>query len=137
MKNRPVTGVVAVVQRGGRYLMIQRAAAVVAPGAWCFVGGAVEPGESEEQAVVREFREEVGGEIRPVRPIWEYTRPDGGLRLRYWLADLSGDNLRANPAEVAELRWCTLAEILALSGLLPSNREFVCFLGEQLRTGGP
>jgi mutator protein MutT len=121
-------GVVVVVQREGRYLMIRRAAGVVAPGAWGFVGGAVEPGESQAEAVVREFREEVGEEVRALRPVWEYTRPDGRLRLHYWLAELSGDHLRANPAEVAELRWCTPAEILELPELLSSNRAFVPLL---------
>ena len=63
----------------------------------CFVGGAIEPGESQEDAVVREFREEVGGQVRPVRLIWEYTRPDGKLHLYWWLAELETGELQANP----------------------------------------
>ncbi len=118
-------GVVVVVQRAGRFLLIRRAAGVAAPGAWCFVGGAVEPGETQAAAAVREFREEVGGEIRPLRPIWEYVRPDGRLRLHYWEAELISEPLRANPAEVAELRWCAPAEIEALPGVLESNVVFV------------
>jgi 8-oxo-dGTP diphosphatase len=118
-------GVVIVVVRGGRYLVVRRSDRVVAPGAWCFVGGAIEPGETEQQALVREFREEVSGRITPVRRIWEYSRPDGQLRLYWWSAELLDDELHPNPAEVAELRWCTPAEMRALPGLLPSNREFL------------
>lgn len=35
-------GVVVVVEREGRFLVIRRAASVIAPNAWCFVGGAIE-----------------------------------------------------------------------------------------------
>jgi (d)CTP diphosphatase len=126
MSNDLVTlGIVVVVQRGGRFLTIRRAAGVVVPGAWCFVGGAIETGETEEQAVVREFREEVGGRVRPLHRVWEYVRPDGKLRLFWWRVELLDDELQANAAEVAELRWCTPEEIEALPGLLESNREFL------------
>jgi 8-oxo-dGTP diphosphatase len=118
-------GVVIVVERGGRYLMIRRASGVVAPGAWCFVGGAIKPGESQPQAVVREFREEVGGHVQPLCRVWEYLRPDGKLRLYWWRAELLDGPLQANPAEVAELRWCTPDEMAALPGLLESNRQFL------------
>ena len=121
-------GVVIVVQRADRYLIARRAAGVVAPGAWCFVGGAIEPGETQEQAVVREFREEVGGEVRPLARVWEYLRPDGGLRLYWWRADLVGGKLECNPAEIAELRWLTPAEILTLPNLLDGNRTFLATL---------
>ena len=118
-------GVVVIVQRGERYLVIRRAPHVIAPGAWCFVGGAIEPGESEADAVIREFREEVGGIVRPLRRIWEYTRPDGRLHLAWWLAELVADRLAANPDEVAEYAWHTAAEIEGLPNLLDSNRAFL------------
>ena len=127
-----VQGVVVVVRRGERFLMIKRAEGILAGGAWCFVGGGIEPGESQEQAVVREFREEVDGAVRPLRKIWEYTRPDGKLRLHWWLAALDGEALTANPAEVAEMRWSTPDEIEALPKLLESNRDFMRDIGRGL-----
>ena len=118
-------GVIVVVKRGDRLLMIKRAAGVVAGGAWCFPGGAIEPNESQPEALVREFREEIGAETKPVAKVWEWTRPDGQLRLHWWLAELDGDQLRPNPAEVAELRWCTPEEVEALPDLLENNRLFL------------
>ncbi len=118
-------GVVVVVWRGGRYLLIRRAPGVAAPGAWCFVGGALEPGETQKQAVRREFREEVGGSVEPIRKVWEYTWEDGRLRLHWWLAELHPVPLVSNPNEVSEIRWCTPAEAIALPGLLYSNRAFL------------
>ncbi len=118
-------GVVVVVRRAGRFLMIRRSEHVIAPGAWCFVGGAIEGMETQEEAVVREFREEVGGTVLPVRRIWEYTRPDGRLHLYWWLAEMDGDSLAPDAGEVAEVKWCTAEEIGKLPGLLESNREFL------------
>jgi 8-oxo-dGTP diphosphatase len=125
-------GVVVVVHRQGRYLVIQRAPGVIVPGAWCFVGGAIEPGETQPEAVVREFAEEVGGRVRPVRLLWEYTRPDGRLHLYWWLAELEGMQLEANPAEVSDMRWLTPDGIEALPEVLDSNRAFLAEVGRAL-----
>ena len=114
-----------VVKNDDRWLIIRRAAHILAGGAWCFVGGAIEPEEEQAAAVIREFREEVDGIVRPIRKIWEYNRSDGNLRLHWWLAEHDGGPLRPNPAEGAELRWATTGEILALDAVLESNVEFL------------
>lgn len=125
-------GVVVVVRRAGRLLVIRRAAHIVAGGAWCFVGGAIDPGETPAEAVVREFREEVGGRVQPLRPVWHYVRPDRSLHLEWWLADLDGQELTPNPAEVAELRWCHPDEIAQLPGILENNLAFLNEVGRRL-----
>ena len=122
-------GVVVVVLRARRFLLIRRAAHILAGGAWCFVGGGIHPGETHEQAVEREFREEVGGGVRPLAKIWEFTRADGRLRLHWWLAELADEGLAPNPEEVAEIRWCTVAEIEALPDVLESNLAFLKAVG--------
>lgn len=127
-----VEGVVVVVRDAGRFLMIRRSASVVVPHAWCFVGGAIEAGETQEQAVVREFREEVGGVVRPLRQVWQQDRPEDRLRLYWWLAELECTSLQPNPLEVAELCWCTPTEARALPDLLPGNREFFDGIGATL-----
>ena len=127
-----IQGVVVVVHRAGRFLMIKRAQGILAGGAWCFVGGSIEHGELQAEAAVREFREEVAGVVRPTRKIWEYTRPDGKLLLHWWLAELDDGPLIANPAEVAEIRWCSPEEIESLPDLLESNRAFMNEVGRDL-----
>ena len=68
-------GVVAVVVRDGRFLVIRRSQQVVAPGAFCFPGGGIEPGETEEAALVRELREELDVLVRPIRLVWRSLTP--------------------------------------------------------------
>lgn len=115
----------AVVVRNGRFLVIRRSAAVVAPGAYCFPGGGIEVGETEEQALVREFREELGATIVPVRRVWRSTTR-WQVELAWWLGELAIDGaLEINPAEVDSVHWLEPEEMLALAELLESNRVFL------------
>lgn len=121
----PKRGVVAVIPRAdGRLILIQRSEHVRAPGKYCFPGGTIEPGEEEPAAVVRELREELDLDVRPVRFLWSY-RTEWGTDLAWWLAraDESAP-LRPNPAEVAWAGWMTVEEIEALPDLLPGNLRF-------------
>ena len=54
-------------------------------GAWVFPGGLVELGESVEDAVIREVKEETGMTVRLERLLGVYTevRRDAGGRVRY------------------------------------------------------
>ena len=52
-------------QPDGRFLLSSRPAGKVYAGYWEFPGGKLEPGESVEQALVRELHEELGLRLRP------------------------------------------------------------------------
>jgi 8-oxo-dGTP diphosphatase len=118
-------GVVAVIPRDGRLLVVRRSQQVLAAGAYCFPGGGIENGESETEALVRELREELSAEVRPIRRLWECTT-SWGVWLAWWLSDLvSCEEMVPDPAEVASVAWYTPAEMAALPGLLESNREFL------------
>ena len=49
--------VCALIERGGRVLAAQRAAAQTRPGAWELPGGKIDAGEPVDAAIVREIRE--------------------------------------------------------------------------------
>jgi 8-oxo-dGTP diphosphatase len=118
-------GAVAVIARDRRLLVIRRAACVAAPGKYCFPGGGIEGDETEEQALVRELREELAATARPVRRLWRNVTP-WGVDLAWWLAELDEQaELIPNPAEVASIHWFTLADLDSLDGLLESNRQFL------------
>jgi 8-oxo-dGTP diphosphatase len=118
-------GAVAVVVRDRRMLVIRRARGVVAPLVYCFPGGGIEGAESEEEALVREFREEVGVRLRPLRRLWECVTA-WNVHLAWWLGEIDADAVPvANPTEVESLHWLTLEEMGRLPDLLASNREFL------------
>ena len=115
----------AIIRRGPKVLVIRRSRSVVAPLSYCFPGGGIEPGETEQAALVREVREELGVTIRPVRRVWHCVTA-WKVELGWWLAEMDADAVpRANPAEVESFHWVTPAEMARLPGLLESNRVFL------------
>ncbi|RMF37948.1 MAG: NUDIX hydrolase [Planctomycetota bacterium] len=122
--SKPRRGVVGVIVEEGRFLVIRRSPHVRAPNLLCFAGGSIEHGESPEQAIVRELREELTLDITPVEKIWK-SCTQWGTQLEWVLADRAPDSHpQANPAEVAEWMWMTGAELLAHPMLLPSVPAF-------------
>jgi 8-oxo-dGTP diphosphatase len=57
---RKIRVVGAMIEQDGKYLITQRPATASLPNLWEFPGGRVEPGETDEEALARELREEMG-----------------------------------------------------------------------------
>ncbi len=123
---QPIAGqaIVAIIEREGRYLMIRRSDAVRAGGMWCFVGGRIEEGESQEQALVREVREEVGLAVEPGRKVWQCLSSYKEWVLHCWTVRLLSDQIHANPREVSDCRWLALEQIFELPRLMPSVKDY-------------
>jgi mutator protein MutT len=118
-------GAVAVIVRRGRLLLIRRSRQVVAPGMYCFPGGGIEPGETQQQAVVRELQEELGCIVLPRRWLWESVSP-WRVHLAWWLSDLDeAATVTPNPLEVESVHWYTLDELATLPNQLESNYRFL------------
>jgi mutator protein MutT len=118
-------GAVAVIVREGRLLMIRRSQHVIAPGLFCFPGGGIEQGETEEQAVIRELQEELGCTVTPRQRLWE-SISSWRVHLAWWLSDLDDRiPIQLNPLEVESVHWFTLGELHKLSDQLESNYRFL------------
>ena len=125
-----VHGVVAVICKGGRILSIRRPVEIDLGGRWCFPGGAVEAAESQDEAVVREVREEVGLTVVAGDKLWEWAAPDGRLILHWWSTRLVDPDqpIRLNPREASAFVWATPDELRDLEGILENDVEFLDFV---------
>lgn len=124
-KTRRKRGVVGVIFRDGRLLVIRRALTVTAPGKLCLPGGGIELGESEEQALVREMDEELAIAVEPLSLCYRSVT-SWGTNLAWWHADLADDHHPvANPDEVADVYWMSRDDVRDAPDLLPSLPPFL------------
>lgn len=118
--------VAAIIERGGRILVSQRGPGAGQPGRWEFPGGKREPGESDEAALARELREELGVELEIGPLVW--TARAGPLALRFfrcpWVA-----GLRPRPLGSVQFRW-VLREDLPKLPFPPADASLVAALSE-------
>jgi 8-oxo-dGTP diphosphatase len=83
---------------------------------WGFISGAIGPTERPEDAAVRETDEETGLVIEAGEVIGERVHPRTGRAMTYIAARPTGgtDAAVLDAAELAEVRWVSLAEALEL-----------------------
>jgi 8-oxo-dGTP diphosphatase len=102
----------AALLNGGRLLAARRSAPPELAGRWELPGGKVEPGETPEQALVRELHEELGVTAEPVGRVpgeWPLGVP---YVLQVWTARLLPGSADPGPLQDHdELRWLTPDEI--------------------------
>lgn len=104
---------VAIIVRDGQVLMVRRR---VSEGSlsWQFPAGAVEAGETSEQAAVREAAEETGVTVEVLKHLGERVHPATGRTMVYVAcAVVSGTARVADDDELDAVEWCdraTLAE---------------------------
>ena len=98
-------------------------------GRWELPGGKVEPGETPDEALVREVREELGCEIAVVRWLGTSAPIGDGLVLHAALADLvAGD---PTPVEHDAVRWLGPHELADVEWLVP-DRPFMAEIASAL-----
>ena len=121
--------VAALIWEGDRFLACQRPAHKARGLLWEFVGGKVEPGESREEALIRECREELDITIAPrdifLTVIHEY--PDLTVRLTLFNASIVSGTPKL--LEHNDLRWITVQEIDSLE-FCPADEEILKKLKE-------
>lgn len=100
------TVVAAVIERGGDVLAGQRKPGGNHPLKWEFPGGKVEAGESPEDALIRELREELGIQARIESEItrYEYQYPGRSriLLIFYRVLEFEGE---PQNLDFAQLKW--------------------------------
>ena len=101
----------ALIFRNGKLLITKRPAAAHLGGLWEFPGGKREPGESFQQCLARELREELGVAISVGELFEEVTHayPEKTVHLKFFICRLGCGE--PEPLGCAALRWAGKAEL--------------------------
>ena len=103
-------------------------------GQWEFLGGKVEPGESSQEALVREIKEELNVRIKVGRLIdrIEYDYPSFHLSMDCFWCEIVDGEIVLKEAESA--RWLKPDELHSVNWL-PADRVLVDEIAEQMARG--
>ena len=121
------------IQKEGKVLLGQRPKGNSLAGQWEFPGGKIELGESPEQALERELREEldIHAEIGALRLATTHSYGDKGILLLFF--DVHFWKNEPKTVQHSELKWVPIGEILSLD-IPQANRKILDRLLEVLKT---
>ena len=121
---QPVEVAAAVILHDGRYLLTMRKTNVHLSGLWEFPGGKREPGESLEECLRRELREELGIEITEPEPfqIICHAYPEKTVELHFFRCSIKDGHPR--PLGCDALQWVPPEELTQVP-LPPADRPLL------------
>jgi 8-oxo-dGTP diphosphatase len=116
----------AVVERDGAFLLTRRLDGTHLAGHWEFPGGKLHAGESLEEGLAREIREELDAGIEVGLEILAtvHDYPDRSIELRFFRCVLTSD---PKPTMGQEMRWVALRDLPSIQ-LPPADDELVRLL---------
>ena len=114
----------AIIKDDGRYLICQRGAEDECGLLWEFPGGKLEEGESLEECIIREIKEELELDIRVLEVFTTnvYHFDSKEILFTVFNAEITGGSMRLNVHNDA--RWVTLEE-MPLYEFMPADVNFV------------
>ena len=112
----------AIVNTEGKVLIAERRADKKLGGFWEFPGGKLEVGESLEDALRREIKEElnISIQVKHLLHIQPYSYEHGAVLILFYLCDSPQGALQLT--DHSQVLWSTMAELKNLK-LLPANAE--------------
>lgn len=120
---RIAPAVIVLVERGEEILLARSAR--FPKGLFSAVAGFVEVGESLEQAVAREVREEVGVQIEDIRYFGSQPWPFGRSLMVGFSARYAAGELRPDGAEIVECAWFSRAHLPDLPPKVSIARQLI------------
>lgn len=114
----------ALIKKGGKFLICQRSAHKTRGLLWEFVGGKLEKGESKEQALVRECKEELDITVKPEGVFMEliHEYPDMTVELTVFNASIESGEITL--LEHNDAKWITPDEI-AQYDFCPADKDIL------------
>ncbi len=128
---RKITVVGAMIEKEGKYLITQRKPTATLPLLWEFPGGRVEPGETEQQALARELKEEMDIDVKvdEIAMHVQHSYPDYDIDFRVFRCALVKGTIKH--LKVHDHRWVLPSELDDYEFPAADQKTFEQLLGIQ------
>jgi NAD+ diphosphatase len=125
--------IMILVTHEGRLLLARKPA--FPPGRYSALAGFVEPGETLEDTVIRETREEVGVEVKNIRYFGSQPWPFPHSLMIAFTADYAGGEVRPDGVEIEEARWFAPDALPKLPPPISISRRLIDAVAGRLAAG--
>ncbi len=117
----------AIILQNNRFLAAKRSQSMPHSGFWEFPGGKIEGGESAEDCLIREIKEELSCKISLIKelPVFAHQFKDKHIELIPFLCNIT--NGIPVPIEHEEIRWLNQSELNTVKWL-PADMAIIEFL---------
>jgi NAD+ diphosphatase len=127
---RLAPAIIVLVERGDRFLLARSRHFM--PGMYSLLAGFVEPGESLEEAVVREVKEEVGVKVKDIRYFSSQPWPFPHSLMMGFTATYAGGEISIQHEEIEDAGWFTADNLPFIPGKITIARKLIdWFLAKQ------
>jgi NAD+ diphosphatase len=127
--------VIVAVVRDGRILLAR--ARRFPPTMYSVLAGFVEPGETLEECVVREVREETGVEVKNIRYFDSQAWPFPHSLMIAFTAEYASGEIRVDPTEIVDAQWFTVGTFPRLPDPITVARRLIDWFAAGPGRGGP
>jgi NAD+ diphosphatase len=122
--------VIVLVRRGNEYLLARKPE--WAAGRYGLVAGFLDLGESLEECVMREVREETGIEVSGIKYVGSQNWPFPSQLMAGFVADYAGGEIRIDHNELEDARWF---HVSGLPDALPGKRSIARWIIDRYARG--
>ena len=130
---RLAPAIIVLVERGNELLLARSRHFL--PGMYSVLAGFVEPGESLEEAVVREVKEEVGMDVKDIKYFGSQPWPFPHSLMIGFTATYAGGEISLDDSEIEEAGWFTADNLPRIPGKISIARKLIDgFLARKGRT---
>jgi NAD+ diphosphatase len=120
---RLAPAIIVLVERGNELLLARSRHFM--PGMYSVLAGFVEPGESLEEAVAREVKEEVGIEIKDIKYFGSQPWPFPHSLMVGFTATYAGGEISLDDKEIEDAGWFTIESLPRIPGKISIARKLI------------
>jgi NAD+ diphosphatase len=128
---RLAPAIIVLVERGNELLLARSRHFM--PGMYSVLAGFVEPGESLEEAVVREVREEVGISVKDIKYFGSQPWPFPHSLMIGFIAAYAGGKISLEDSEIEDAGWFTADRLPRIPGKISIARKLIDWFVDKQR----